>query len=143
MKKFISMMIAVPALIAGLTTTAFACDSDTSICPDSIQGFQIDSFAGFGGFGASVATGDQVANLVEKEGGSATDVSATIGGDSCGLDCNDIAISGSMSAWEQVHVMSAAAGEQSGEQVGAVNEGGSFSSIGFTFQKYNISSPSN
>lgn len=136
MKKFISM-IATIALAFGFTT-AFACPQDDPCDVGSISGFEIGSFANFAGFGGSVSTGDQVANLVEKEGAAFSSVDATVVGDGCGLDCTDVSISGTMSAFEQVHVLSAAMGEQSGEPVTAVNEGGAFSAAGFSFQKFNI-----
>lgn len=133
--KIISTIVTVFAL--GVTGSALACQPEDP-CVDSISGFEMAAMATFEGIGVSKAVGDQVANLVDKSGGSTAEVKADLVGDGCGPDCQDLKIEAHLSAFEQVTTMTAAYGEQSGEEVSANNIGGSAAAIGLMFKSINL-----
>tara|TARA_B100000508_G_scaffold102982_2_gene81377 strand:- start:1119 stop:1544 length:426 start_codon:yes stop_codon:yes gene_type:complete len=137
MKVIFSMLAAVFALTLTVGSASAGCPSETP-CFDDSQSLVVDLGAMFTGFGSSLAIGDEVANLVEKQGGAMTEVSIDFAGSGCGLNCQDITVDGWANAFEQVDVLTAAIGSTPGEEVVAINQGGALAGITLDFSKFNI-----
>lgn len=131
MKKRLLVM----ALAIGLAPLlAVACGD---MCVETLDGYKVTlgGNANFGGFGSGMFLGQEGGVKVEKIGFGNTDLKLNIGGNLCGLNCQDGSFTFTANAGESVNVMAGALGTTSGETVTAINEGGAFSNATFQFLK--------
>jgi hypothetical protein len=137
MKK--SMFLVVALASAGLASPAFAEDVCGDMCIDDFSKVTIGGNATFGGFGATEFTGAEGLGEVTKTGYSFVETVVNVTGDLCGVDCQSGSFAFTGASGEQVDVTSWAKGSTPGETVSAINEGGAFSNVTFTFGKMGIS----
>ncbi len=136
--KFLSIITAALIGVFVMASSASAECIENTPCFGDTQALSVDLGAVFTGFGSSIAVGDEVANLIEKQGGAKTELNIDFAGNGCGLSCQDIVVEGWANAFEQVDVLTAAVGSTPGEEVVAVNQGAALAGISLDFSKFNI-----
>lgn len=128
-------LFAALAAVGLASPPVFACGD---MCIDDFGKITIGGNATFGGFGFTQFTGAEGLGEVTKAGYSFTETVMNIAGDLCGVDCQSGNFTFTGASGERVDVLSWAKGSTAGEAVTAVNEGGSFSNVTFTFGKMSV-----
>lgn len=102
--------------------------------PSSFE-FTVGGGSLFSGMAGAVYEGSEGFAKVEKEGYGFTETTLNVGGDLCGVDCQDGSFTFKGAAGESVKAMSGAFTTQSGTAATAINQGQALSGVKFNFSK--------